>query len=63
MPVRPGSTTRRATGGGMRGVSIAAEERTRGESRSPVTSRRKSFFGMGGDKAEGKEAKGEEVDA
>ncbi|KAK3947127.1 hypothetical protein QBC32DRAFT_99776 [Pseudoneurospora amorphoporcata] len=56
MPMRPASTTRRGT---TRGMSIAAEERERrGESRSPVTSRRKSFFGMGGDK-ESKEAKGE----
>ncbi|KAK1779836.1 hypothetical protein QBC45DRAFT_464814 [Copromyces sp. CBS 386.78] len=57
MPMRPGSTTRRAT---TRGMSIAAEERERrGESRSPVTSRRKSFFGMVGGDKESKEAKGE----
>ncbi|KAK3399724.1 hypothetical protein B0T20DRAFT_495860 [Sordaria brevicollis] len=56
MPMRPGSTTRRGT---TRGMSIAAEERARGESRSPVTSRRKSFFGMGGDKAEKEGGKGE----
>lgn len=61
MPMRPGSTTKRGT---TRGMSIAAEER-RGESRSPVTSRRKSFFGMGGGGGGGgeKEGKGEEVDA
>lgn len=59
MPMRPGSTTRR--GGAARGMSIAAEDRRRGESRSPGTSKRKSFFGMGGgDKAEkGEGGKGE----
>ncbi|KAK3502261.1 hypothetical protein B0T13DRAFT_509059 [Neurospora crassa] len=59
MPMRPGSTTRR--GGAARGMSIAAEDRRRGESRSPGTSKRKSFFGMGGgDKGEkGEGGKGE----
>lgn len=55
MPIRPGSTTRRGT---TRGMSIAAEERSRGESRSPVTSRRKSFFGMGGGGDKGEKGEG-----